>query len=338
MSRPPARIFITGAQGFIGRALAERYRSLGMDVRGMDLDPNPGAGIVAGDIASPGVWQAHAAGCDLFLHAAAVVSNTGTGAEYRRITVAGTRHAIDAAVAGGCGRFVHLSSIAAYGVEFPDGVNERHPVTVLSGLPYCDAKAASEQVALAAHAAGELAVTIVRPGDVYGPGSRPWVLLPLQMMRKRSFMLPAGGHGTFSPVFIDNLVDGIVLAAAADAATGQIFNLTDGRGVSCGEFFGNHWRWLGRRGGPPCVPTAVALPLAEMLRNVCRVAGIRTEMSAASVRMLARTGTYSIDKARDLLGYTPQVGLQEGLDRTRRWLIGQDLVPAGVQRRQVGGY
>ena len=77
-----------------------------------------------------------------------------------------------AAVAAGVLRFVHISSIAAYGFDFPDGVTENDPVRV-SGYSYVDTKVNSEHVVLAAEAAGEIATTIIRPGDVWGPASRP---------------------------------------------------------------------------------------------------------------------------------------------------------------------
>ncbi|MBA2349602.1 MAG: NAD-dependent epimerase/dehydratase family protein, partial [Solirubrobacterales bacterium] len=70
----PRRVFITGASGFIGRALAEHYRQAGAQVRGMDLRADPAAGVVAGDLAIAGPWQEHAGGCDLVINTAAVVS------------------------------------------------------------------------------------------------------------------------------------------------------------------------------------------------------------------------------------------------------------------------
>jgi nucleoside-diphosphate-sugar epimerase len=122
-------------------------------------------------------------------------------------------------------------------------------------------------------------------------------------------------------------VDGIVLAAASAGAAGQIFNLTDGHGVRCISFFQHHWRWLGRGGRPLCLPTPVAMPLARSIHQICRLFRLPTEISAASVLMLARSGTYSIDKARTILGYSPQVALAEGMDRTRTWLAAQRLIP-----------
>lgn len=325
--RPRAPVFITGASGFVGRALMTRFAALGAEVRGVDLVADPARNVVAGNVAAAGAWQRHAAGCELVIHAAAVVSNAAPAQLYREVSLGSVRHALDAAIAGGASRFVQVSSIAAYGLDF-DGVrDERAPIALLSGYPYCDAKAASEHPALAAHAAGEIACTVIRPGDVYGPGSRPWVLLPLEMMRKHQFLLPAGGNGVFSPVYIDTLVDGIVAAATQPAGAGQIFNLTDGVDVSCREFFGYHHRWLGRRGDPLILPTAAAraiITAGEVVMN--RVLKQHTEISAGSLAMLMRRGSYSIDKAQSLLGYAPQVSLAEGMQRTEAWLREQGLI------------
>src|SRR3954471_21759748 len=204
------RVFITGAHGFIGAALARRLAQGGAEVRGVDVRASADGAVVAGDIGTPGAWQDHADGCDVVLHTAAVVSMRGTdpGAVWR-VNALGTRHVLDAAARGGAARVVHLSSVTVFGNDFPDGVDEAYP-TRPNGVPYVDTKVAAEALVLRAHAAGELPCTIVRPGDVYGPRSRPWTLLPVEEIRRRRFVLPARGRGIFSPIFVDDLVDGIV--------------------------------------------------------------------------------------------------------------------------------
>jgi nucleoside-diphosphate-sugar epimerase len=310
-------IFLTGALGFIGRAIADRYAAEGWQVRGVDLVADPERGVVAGDVTAPGPWQDHADGCVVFIHLAARIGSGGTHDEYWPINVASTRHALDAAVRGGARRFVHTSSIVTFGNVFPDGVDETHPVRP-TGMPYTDTKIASEQVVLAAHAAGEIPCTIIRPGDVYGPRSRPWVVMILDAIRSRQFLLPARGRGIFSPVYVDNLVDGYVLAASVPGDEGQIFTITDGIGVETREFFAHHHRWLGVK-GPRTVSTPVALALAGTSARVLRIAGRETEITPNAVHYLARPGTYSIDKARSVLGYEPVVDLAEGLERSRAW-------------------
>src|SRR4051794_33899302 len=123
-SSPLSRCFITGASGFLGRAVATRARAEGLEICGVDLQADPAAGVVAGDITRPGPWQDHAAGCDLVVHTAAVVSVRPDAAPVWRANVLGTRHVLDAAVAGGAARFVHFSSVTVFSNDFPDGVTE----------------------------------------------------------------------------------------------------------------------------------------------------------------------------------------------------------------------
>lgn len=313
------KVFITGASGFIGRTIAARLRARGDEVSGVDFVADTEANVVAGDITEPGAWQDHAQGCDLIIHTAAIVSNAeGMDAQWRVNTV-GTRYALDAAVRGGATRFLYLSSVRAFSdTGFPDGVTEAWPVRP-DGNPYVDTKIACEQVVLQAHAAGEIAVTIVRPGDVYGPGSRPWTIIPVQKIKQKQFVLPAMGNGIFSPVYVDDLVDGIILAAEHPDAAGQVFTISGGIGVPCKEFFGHYYRMLGKR-GPVVVPTAAAVAATGAFATAAGLARQKTEINPISVRYFTRTGTYSIDKARRVLGYKPKINLAEGMFRTQQWL------------------
>ncbi|WP_229051387.1 NAD(P)-dependent oxidoreductase [Aeromicrobium sp. Leaf350] len=318
------RIFVTGANGFIGRHLLARFAADGHEARGLDLVADPDRGVVAGDVGEPAAWQEHLAGSDVLIHTAALVSNSPTLEEAWRVNVLGTRRVLDAAVSAEVGRFVHLSSIRVFSdLGFPDGVTEDHPVRP-DGNPYVDTRIASEQVVLQAHAAGQLEATIVRPGDVYGPASRPWTVLPVEMIRKRQFFLPARGRGIHSPVYVDDLVDGISLAALRPEGAGQVFTLAGGVGVTTAEFFGHYYRMLGRR--PVLLPTSLALAIAGGAAVPARMLDPGTEVSTVAVRYFCRTGTYSIEKARRLLGYEPTVDLAEGMVRVEAWLRQEGLL------------
>ncbi len=316
----PKSVFITGANGFIGRALAERYRRLGASVRGMDIAADPTRDVVAGNLTHPEGWRAHIAGSELFINTAAVVSMNAAWEQYRQVSVHGVRNALGVAIAGGAKRFVHYSSVAAFGWDFPDGVDETWPTIIGETYRYGVAKAASEHLVLAAHGSGAIDCTIVRPGDVYGPGSRAWITEPLKMARARRFVLPDRGNGRFSPVYIDDLLDGTVLACCLPQAAGHVFTLGGGYSVACHEFFGHHWRWAGRPGDPTCVSLGTALRIAKIGRWINTRLGKVDELCPDTIYMLARRGGYSIEKARRLLGYDPKVTLEEGMRRSERWL------------------
>jgi nucleoside-diphosphate-sugar epimerase len=315
---PPKRVFITGANGFIGRALATRYRHLGAEVCGVDFTADARWNVVVGDVREPGRFRDQLSGVDLVVHAAAVVSMVAPMRAAWDVNCNGTRRLLTACREQGVARFVQISSVAAFGFDFPANVDESHPL-ITNGNSYVDTKITSEHTVLAAHAGGEIDCTIIRPGDVYGPASRAWVVVPLEMMRAGQFLLPDAGQGVFSPVYIDDLVDGIVLAAGKPEGAGQIFTLTSGVGVSCAEFFGYHWRWLGKAGSPRTLPKGLAISLAEAGAGISRLLRRQTELGRGSVELLGRPATYSIEKARRLLGYSPQVELAEGMRRSETW-------------------
>ena len=320
------KALITGANGFIGQVITRHLEAKGVEVVGVDSHTGGRPGLFTGDISTLGDWQRAFTGCDLVIHTAAVVSNAVDADTTWRVNVLGTRNVIEAATAAGVKRLVHLSSVRAFSdVNFPDGVTERWPVRT-DGNAYVDTKIASEHVVLQAHAAGEIAVTIIRPGDVYGPGSRPWVVLPIEAMKSGSFALPAGGKGIFSPVYVDDLVTGLIQAAEHPAGAGQILTLSGPRTTTTLEFFGHLHRMLGRSGNPKTVPMSLALLASGIVAFIAKLRGVGTELNPTTIRYLARTGGYSSDKARAMVGYTPSVDLEEGMKRTEAWLRIQGLI------------
>ena len=147
----------------------------------------------------PGMWPSRArgrtaaAGSELVIHTAATVSlRLERRDDIWRSNVLGTANAIDAAQRAGAQRFVHFSSVTVFGLEFPDGVDERYPVHN-TFIPYPDSKIAAEQVVLQAHLDDRVQCTVVRPGDVYGPRSRVWATVPAELIRQRRFVLPGFG-------------------------------------------------------------------------------------------------------------------------------------------------
>src|ERR1700712_5675054 len=201
-----ARVVVTGGGGFLGNAFVVALRRAfpGADV--VALDVRPGPGVTVGDILDGAALATHVSGADLLVHTAAVVEESGAVDVMWRVNVEGTRTVLDAAAAARVPAVLHLSSIVVHGPRFPDGVDETGPVR-MSGNPYTDTKVASEHQALLSAARG-LPVAIVRPGDVYGPGSSPGALPPIATIRDGSFRLLDRGRGILSPVFVDDLVEG----------------------------------------------------------------------------------------------------------------------------------
>lgn len=332
----PSSVFVTGANGFMGRALVERYRMLGSEVRGVDVVADADRGVVAGDVTDPDGWSAAITGADVVIHTAAIVSNNVAATDAWRVNVVGTRQVLDAAARAGATRFVHISTmgVTRFAHAHPDlaarvlpgrDLDERWPL-MPTGNPYTDTKLAAEHLVLATHAAGEQACTVIRPADVYGPGCRPWVLEPLAAIRSNRMLLPARGRGLFTPIYIDDLVDGIVAAASHPGAAGRIIQLGGESPVTTNEYFGHLSRMLGRTGPPRSAPTPVAVAAAEAIRLLAVLRRRHTEVGRGVMAMLAKTRGVSNESAHRLLGWWPEVDLDEGMARVEVWLREEGLL------------
>jgi nucleoside-diphosphate-sugar epimerase len=190
-----------------------------------------------------------------------------------------------------------IASVAGWGYEFARPLAEDSPPRPC-GIPYIDTKGATETLALRRGA------TVIRPGDVYGRGSVPWVVRPLEMMRSGRFFLPAPGDGLITPVYVDDLVDAIVRALREPRAAGRAYTVWDGQAVTAREFFGFHARSLGH--------DRVRVLPAPLLRLAARAAGA----GPAAVTFMQRRAVFPNARAREELGWEPRVSLAEGMART----------------------
>ena len=229
-------VMVTGATGFIGGRLVRRLvqeerasvRALVRNVDKADGLVSIGVEVEQGDVNDPDAIRRAMKGCEIVFHCAAVVHNfQATPDLLRRVNVEGTRNMLAAASAAGVGRFVHLSSIGVYGISPREGTEEADPQQ-LCGDPYCDSKIEAERLVLAQAEQKRLPVVIIRPANVYGPRSSFWTLGLLDMIKAGNIKLIDDGNGMSNHVYIDNLVDAVLLAVRNDTAAGEAFIVSDG--------------------------------------------------------------------------------------------------------------
>ena len=299
------------------------YQAQGIPVVGVDLSGN-GDDIFQGDIGQPETISQLLQDCDVVVHTAALVSNSIADADMWRVNVLATRNLIAAAEKHKVRRFVQISSIVAYGNSAEGELDEEHPVHA-DGGSYVLTKLASEHAVLAATANSPMELVIIRPGDVYGPGSRPWVILPIEAINKGQFMLPANGQGFFRPIFISDLIRGIALAVSTKEAAGEIFNLSCEGYMTTAEFFSHHYQWMNKR-GPLKVSTGLAMFAASAATKLAQMTGGVNEASTATIVQLCTKSWFSIAKAERVLGWKPEVSFEDGMQQSKQWAQAQGLI------------
>jgi nucleoside-diphosphate-sugar epimerase len=310
-------VLVTGAAGFVGRALVKRLEALGLTVQGTDL--------VAG--AAPTVHLDVTDGGEVFdvferlaprvvVHAAALVDVGAPQGRAQQVNVLGTENVLDAAAAGDVQRLVHLSSVAALGLDPGPGAGPDSPLVFDTGEPYFDTKAAAEALVRQAMDRNALPAVVVRPGDVYGPGCESWVARPLGLMRRRLPVLIGGGAGLIAHTWIDNLIDGLVLACTHADAVGRVFQVTDGvDDTTLKAYLTRLAAAAGLRAPRASLPGGLGIGIGALLERYGRATGRSVPFTRQALRYLMRRATYSVDAARDVLGYVPAVGLDEGFER-----------------------
>ncbi len=239
--------------------------------------------------------------------------------EQVRVNVRGTVNVLDGAERAGSPPVVHLSSVATWGYDFARDLPTEDAPARVCGAPYVDTKTASQELALDRGAA------VVRPGDVYGPRSVPWTIRPVEALRNGTFVLPGRGEGLLTLVYIDDLVDCIVRALTTAEAGGQAVTAWDGVPVTAKDYFDRYARMLGR-GEVRCAPAPLLRGAAAVMELRARITGEPADVTREAIRYITRRAVYPNDRARTLLGWEPQVDLDEGMRRTEDWLRAEALI------------
>ena len=331
-------VAITGVSGFIGDAFARRYADAGWHVRGLDrrvpdahdpLTPDADARVdyLVGDVTDLMALSGCVAGADVVIHTAAIVAESGDWSAFDRVNAQAPRQVALAARDAGAASFVHLSSVMVHGFDFPDDCTEAGPLDHAAN-PYCATKIRSEYLLRGLDEPGIFNVHVIRPGDVYGPLSIPWIVRPIQHMRDKTFLYVDPKSSVINHVYVDNLVDAVqVVVGAGAGASGRAFTVTDGEATLTRDFYGWYADQLGMRFAP-------SLPgwLAEPLVGVAAAAlpeGLRRhlDLDRQSIRYLRRRASYSNASMR-ALGWEPRITLTDGREVTARWLRSVGLLPA----------
>jgi nucleoside-diphosphate-sugar epimerase len=309
------RIGVTGADGFVGRHTVDAVRAAGHEalplVRHLKPWSDPAASAVA-EIGPNTDWQAAIAGCDVLIHLAAAVHESGPktadrAARMRQVNVLGTERL--AREAAGCGvrRMVFVSSIKVMGEASSHPFNESDPPCPIGD--YATSKRDAEAALWNATSTTALQGVVVRPPLVYGPGVGANFRSLLAVCNTTLPLPLAEARALRSLLYVRNLADALVLAASHSAAAGQTFFVTDDSDVSVADLV----RRLRTQFNRP--RRLFAFP-QRLLRFASQLAG-----REGAYRRLFEPLQASPAHLRSRLAWTPAFTLDEGLAITARWYV-----------------
>jgi len=331
---------ITGATGFIGGRLAARLRADGRTVHalvrpGADVQPLLDAGVVTfeGELADPNSIAQAAAGCEVVFHCAAEASHRADPAALAWVNVAGTENVINASRAADV-PVVVLLSCADVTLENRDRLyaKESAAAAIRCFNALARTKLLGEELALQANSSG-MGVVALRPAWVWG--ARDTTRLPGLVAEGLAggMALFGGGDNLVATAHVDNVVDAMLLAQGAEGARGKALHIADSDTLSIREFLGAMSTALSlpspRRGvyplsyGAALLRRALSRPGPWPMDVVCRGRGRMLEVSSAAGAM----------------GFSPRVGLDEGMAGLTAWAaeLGGAEAIARLGRQPAGG-
>jgi nucleoside-diphosphate-sugar epimerase len=320
-------VLVTGATGFIGRRVVHKLLQKGIDVKvlvlpdeAIPLEWADRVKTVRGSISDPRAVAEAAAGAETIIHLVAIVTDWGDEKKYWEVTVEGSRLIFEQAVKNRA-RVVLASSIAVYGDHIhSQPCPEDTPYGKTLG-PYSRTKQAQERLAWDYYKDKNMKLSVVRPANVYGPGSGPWLHDVVDVLRSGSPGLISGGEMNAGLAYVDNVADVLILAGSTGKAIGRAYNACDGLEVTWKEYFTDLADMIGV-GKPKSLPEPLAVIGAYLMEGVYKMFDIqkRPLITREALNLVGSDNRIPNDRIKNELDYTPQVSYAEGLQRIREYI------------------
>ncbi|MGD9347399.1 MAG: NAD-dependent epimerase/dehydratase family protein [Candidatus Aminicenantes bacterium] len=318
------RVFVTGASGFIGRALVEACLQRKWHVRvlehtqAMEKEGIPGTnyGVFRGDITDPASLDGIFEGVDILFHcAAALGASLLSESDFSRINAAGTDNVLNASKEAGVSKVVHFSSAGVLGsVEKGEVAHEDQAPNPQNS--YDRSKLEGENIALR-YADEGMDIVIIRPGWVYGPGDRRTFKL-IKAIAHRRFCLVTRGDTLQTPVHIHDLVEGATLCAEK-GQRGNIYHIAGREVLAVKDIVTAIASATGKKIPPFSLPLLPVKMAASILERVFALFRKEAPLTRGRLSFFIHPKPLAIQKARRELGYVPKVEFSEGISQTVEW-------------------
>lgn len=318
------RVLVTGGTGYTGSHLVHALERDGHAVAVIARDPakarallSPSVEIIAGDVTDARVVESAVRGRDVVYHLAAAFREPNIPDErYREVHVEATRLLLEAAREQGVSRFVHCSTVGVHSHIANPPADETWPHN--PGDVYQATKSEGELLALDFQRRYDFPLAVVRPVAIYGPGEMRFLKLFRSIARRRFVMIGAGDV-RLHMVHVDDLVQGLRLAADQPSAIGETFIIAGNECWSLNEITSHIAGIYGVRPPRLHLPVWPFYAAGAACEAICVPLGINPPIYRRRVAFFTKSRAFTIAKAKRLLGYEPHVPLQQGLEQTAAW-------------------
>lgn len=333
------RVVITGITGFLGGHLAEAFLQHGHHVTGI-VRPQTraphlqtlGVTLATATLDDLPALRAACQGADIVIHAAAKVHTHGFWRDFAHTNISGTRHVLQAATEAGVKRLVQVSTVGVYG--FPQGTDNPpfHEANdygrIFRWNYYSRSKIQAEQLVRAAHQSGRITTTIIRPTWVYGARDSTTIERLATALRTHRFRWIGDGHNRLSLIYVTDVANAVVLAAATPQSAGQTYNIADDKtSPTQREFITRLCELLEL----PLPTNHIAYRTAynigfpgECLAHLTRYR-ICPPLTRLTALLFGGTRRFSSEKIRTTLGWQPHITFDQGIQQTAHWYLHREL-------------
>jgi nucleoside-diphosphate-sugar epimerase len=325
------KILVTGATGYTGKALALNLAAEGHHVRALarstskveDLQ-KAGIEVVIGDIACRDEVFRAVEGMDRIYHVAALYRQTNVPDHaFGDVHVKGTENICEAVLYFGVKKVVHTSTIGVHGhVENPPG-DEDSPFN--PGDLYQQTKLEGELLALRYAKEKKLPLSVVRPAGIYGPGETRMLKL-FRAVKRRRFVMIGNGETCCHFVYIDDLIQGFKLAAESPNAVGRSYIIAGDEYVTLNRLVALIAEAVGVPTPRWRIPYAPVYAAGAICEALCKPFGMEPPLHRRRVAFFDKTRAFCNERARQELGYRPQIDLRTGVRRTAEWYLKHQLL------------
>jgi len=321
------KVLITGGTGFIGSRLALECLRRGNSVvvlgqqnnvselQNKELVESKGAVVSLASVTDRDALFKLLPGIDLVYHLAAAQHEANVPAQrFWDVNVTGTTNVLEASVQAGVKRFVQGSTIGVYGAALEGEISEKSPLR--PDNIYGVTKLEAEKLVLSFR--DKIPVVLIRISETYGPGDRRLLKL-FRGIKKGLFFRIGSGKNWHHPIFIDDLIEGLMLASASDSVLGKTFVLAGKEAVTTNQMVDVIAERLGTGISKLQIPLSPLLLAATSMETILRPLGIQPPLHRRRMDFFKKSFVFLEEETVQQLGFIPKFSFKQGIEETFKW-------------------